>query len=203
MTIWTEETLIAFEDDIAARFERAEIPYPVHLDGGNEQGLIDYFANHFNVGDWVCGTWRMHYKCLLAGVPEGQVRQAILDGHSITLCFPEYRIFSSALVGHVCSIAMGIAYGMYREFEGLSPAEVHCFIGDMTATTGMFHEAWTYAKGHDLPLTFIIEDNKKSVTTDTQETWGSYYDDYVYEYFHRIEYTPKWPHQGIGKRVDF
>lgn len=190
MTQWTAETLIAFEDDIAARYARAEIPYPVHLDGGNEEELIEYFNRFFHPGDWICTTWRSHYKCLLAGVPESQVRDAILAGHSITLCFPEYHIFSSALVGHICSIAMGIAYGKQK---------VHCFIGDMCATTGMFHEASNYASRHDLPITFIIEDNGKSVTTDTKKVWGSG----KLKEHHVIKYKPRWPHQGIGKRVEF
>lgn len=193
MSNWTPETLIAFEDDIAARFARAEIPYPVHLDGGNESGLIKYFDHHFTPGDWVCGTWRMHYKCLLAGVPETEVREAILAGYSITLCFPEYRVFSSALVGHICSIAMGIALAKQR---------VHCFVGDMCATTGMFHEACKYSDQHALPLSFIIEDNEKSVTTITPEVWGTVGTTFA-RVHHRFKYKPRWPHQGIGKRVEF
>lgn len=198
MSNWTAEALIAFEDDIAARFARAEIPYPVHLDGGNEKGLIEYFDRCFKPGDWVCGTWRMHYKCLLAGVPETEVREAILAGHSITLCFPEYNIIASALVGHICSIATGIALGFKRMKR---TKNVHCFVGDMCSYTGAFQESEDYACFNDLPVMFIIEDNKKSVTTYTEEVWGQTYrvgDNTCY-----INYAPRWPHQGIGKRVDF
>lgn len=196
MTKWTAETLIAFENDIAARFARAEIPYPVHLDGGNEVELIKYFATNYYKGEWICGTWRMHYKCLLAGVPENEVREAILAGHSITLCFPEYNIISSALVGHICSIAMGIAYGIQKQ-----KARVHCFIGDMTRRTGAYYEAASYAAGHLLPINWIVEDNGKSVTTDTKEVWGP--DNSPGWSTWVLPYTPRWPHQGIGKRVEF
>lgn len=192
MTKWTAETLIAFENDIAARFARGEIRAPVHLDGGNEESLIEYFNKHFHKGDWICSTWRSHYHCLLAGVPPQQLKEAILAGHSITLCFPEYRIFSSALVGHICSIAMGIAY---------SKQKVHCFVGDMCSMTGAYHEARLYATRHALPINWIIENNGKSVTTNTQEVWGL--QPYKIKNETIITYEPRWPHQGIGKRVEF
>ena len=44
---------------------------------------------------------------------------------------------------------------------------VWCFIGDMTFESGLFWEAYKMVCNHDLPLTFVIEDNGKSVTTDT------------------------------------
>lgn len=200
MTKWTAESLIAFEQDIADRFNRSEIPFPVHLDGGNEERLIGYFDAYFKPGDWVCGTWRMHYKCLLAGVPEDTLRQAILEGHSITLCFPEYNIFSTALVGHVCSIAMGIAY----EIKG-NGGQVHCFLGDMAYRTGDFYEAHKYARGYKLNMSWVVENNNKSVTTNTSEVWGSesYKDIYAYNDVWMFDYKPTWPHQGTGKRVEF
>ena len=36
-----------------------------------------------------------------------------------------------------------------------------------------FFENWKYAVNHDLPITFIIEDNNKSVCTDTRKTWNT------------------------------
>lgn len=195
--IWSFDILTKFEKDIADSFQKGLIPYPVHLDGGNENGLINYFDTEYVVGDWVVGTWRMHYKCLLAGVPAHKVREAIFAGHSITLCFPEYKIFSTALVGHGCSIAMGIAH----ELKG-TKSKVHCFVGDMAANTGMFYEAKRYANNHGLPITFVVEDNGRSVTTDTREVWGT--KGISVEYFdYLIKYDPVWPHQGTGKRVEF
>ncbi len=118
----TPADLIAFEADVAERFNRAEVPYPVHLSGGNEQQLIDYFATHYDAarGDWVCTYWRSHYHCLLAGVPPDEVLAAILAGRSITLCFPKYRVISSAIVGGILPIAVGIAVGIRRRTPGRS-----------------------------------------------------------------------------------
>ena len=36
----------------------------------------------------------------------------ILEGKSISLCFPEYNIYSSAIVGGVLPIAVGVAMNL-------------------------------------------------------------------------------------------
>ena len=88
-----------------------------------------------------------------------------MAGRSISLCFPEYRILSSAIVGGVVSIAAGIALGIKRSGE---KARVYCFMGEMTAETGIAHESVKYCRNHQLPVTWIIEDNGKSVCTNTK-----------------------------------
>ena len=45
-------------------------------------------------------------------------------------------------------------------------------MGDMTAETGIAHECIKYARNHQLPIRFIVEDNGKSVCTDTREAWN-------------------------------
>ena len=46
-------------------------------------------------------------------------------------------------------------------------------MGDMTAETGIAYESIKYSRNFDLPIRFIIEDNGKSVCTDTRQVWGS------------------------------
>ena len=104
----TKEELIAFEDEIAAFFNAGKIRAPVHLYSGNEEQIISVFQK-IRFQDWVFCSWRSHYQCLLKGVPEDLVRDEILAGRSISLCFPEYRIYSSAIVGGVLPIAVGAA----------------------------------------------------------------------------------------------
>ena len=45
----------------------------------------------------------------LKGVPEKLLEKEILDGKSISLCFPKYKIYSSAIVGGIIPIALGVA----------------------------------------------------------------------------------------------
>lgn len=173
---WTPSLLQSFEADIAAEFNASNIKAPIHLSGGNELQLISYFEQHFRPGDWTCSNWRSHYHALLVGVPPHEVKQAILRGRSITLTFPQYNFISSAIVGGILPIAVGLSLGLKRAENGLCQSytthpRVHCFLGDMTARTGAYHEAYEYASGHDLPINFVVEDNGKSVGTPTHEVW--------------------------------
>lgn len=192
-TGWTVDSLRAFEQEIADAFNRGEIKSPVHLAGGNEQQLIDIFKAIRSI-DWVCCTWRSHYHCLLKGVPSEQVRQAILAGRSIALCFPEHNIISSAMVGGIVPIALGLAWAVKR--RGINQC-VFCFIGDMAASTGLVAECSRYASGHELPLQIIVEDNGLSVSTDTNEAWGKA-PWIVPQSYH---YTLDRPHVGTGTWV--
>ena len=45
-------------------------------------------------------------------------------------------------------------------------------MGEMTSETGIAHEAIKYSINKKLPIHFIVEDNKKSVCTDTRKTWS-------------------------------
>lgn len=198
---WTPASLMAFEMNIAEHFNRGEIKAPIHLSGGNEKQLINYFSKHFNLGDWVGSTWRSHYHALLAGVPPEQIKTAILAGKSITLCFPEYNFFSSAIVGGHLPIALGIALGIKRARLN---NKVHCFVGDMAARTGICHEVTSYTYNNNLPLNIIVEDNGLSVCTDTIEAWGSPIKN-IHPLLNEFLYYYKltWPHSGAGKRINF
>ena len=100
--------LIQFENNIAELFNNAKIKAPIHLYSNNEDNLIKIFKK-IKKNDWVFCSWRSHYQCLLKGVPPRIVEKEILNGKSISLCFPEYNIYSSAIVGGVIPIATGVA----------------------------------------------------------------------------------------------
>lgn len=194
--------LIAFEEDIAAEFNAAKIRAPVHLSFGNEEQLIRIFRT-VKPQDWVLGSWRSHYQCLLKGVPRERLKAEIMAGRSISLCFPEYRIVSSAIVTGVLPIAVGLGLAMKRAG---SDSVVHCFMGEMTSETGVAHECIKYSRQWDLPVHWIIEDNGKSVCTDTRQTWNSQRLTYENSTDPRITYytyESKYPHAGAGVRVQF
>lgn len=192
----TKEQLIQFENEIADVFEKGMILAPVHLSRGNEDQLIDIFKN-IRDDDWVFSTHRNHYHALLHGVPLDRIRSQILNRNSITLNSIENKFLTSAIVGGVIPIALGAAFAC--KLNG-STRRVWVFVGDMAAEMGGFDEAVKYATGHDLPITFIIEDNGKSVNTPTQETWGRENGDNKTIYY---SYEAGLPHQGIGKWVTF
>ena len=201
----TKEELIEFETEMAACFDAAMIRAPVHLYHDNEEQIIEIFKKH-NIGpeDWVLGSWRSHYQCLLKGVPKNELKKAILQGRSISLCFQKQRVLCSGIVTGALPIATGIALDIKRK-GGTN--KVYCFMGDMTSETGVAHECIKYARNHKLPIHFIIEDNGKSVCTDTRATWNqeeltyeNVNDEYITYYKYKLD---KYPHAGAGKRVQF
>jgi len=223
----SKEELIEFEQNISDIYCDGKIKAPIHLSDGNEDELIQYFKHAVDCEhDWVFTTWRSHYHCLLKEVPREKVKAKILAGHSITLNFPEHKVFSSAIVGGIIPIAMGTALGINRRkalehdnnddtYE--SRSKVHCFVGDMTAETGGFYECLKYSYNHKLPIHFIIEDNHESVGTPTDTVWGypsevenindipyrKQLADWFPEYITYYEYDKKWPHVGSGKWIVF
>jgi pyruvate dehydrogenase E1 component alpha subunit len=203
--MFSKEELIAFETEMATCFDDAMIRAPVHLYNGNEDEIIRVFEdNDIGPDDWVLCSWRSHYQCLLKGVPPEELKEAILQGRSISLCFAKQRVLSSGIVTGVLPIATGIAIDIKRK-GGTN--KVYCFMGDMTSETGVTHECIKYARNHELPIRFIIEDNGKSVCTDTRATWNQEkltYEDINDEYITYYRYTlDKYPHAGAGKRVQF
>ena len=193
------DDLITFEDDIAAEFNAGRIPYPVHLTSGNEDQLIEVFRN-IQPNDWVLGSWRFHYHCLLKGVPPDTLKAAIMGGHSIALSFLEYRVLCSAIAGGMIPIAVGLGIGIKRSGGA---EQVHCFMGDMVAESGAAHESMKYAKNHNLPVRWIVEDNRLSVCTDTAKVWNgtSNWDRRLRITYY--QYYSKYPHAGAGERVQF
>lgn len=206
-----EQELIDFEDDIAKIYEQGKIKAPIHLRSGNENILIDIFKN-IKSEDYVFSTWASHLHCLLKGVPKELVKDAILKGRSITLNFPDYNFYSSAIVGGTPPIAVGTAHAIKKQGKN---SRVYCFLGDMGFHTGIAYESIKYAIGHSLPITFVIEDNNKSVDTPTKTTWNIEVDKLI-ELFNKLiddyksdvkiilySYKSKYPHAGTGNFVEF
>jgi len=197
-----EKDLIEFENHIANLFNQSKIRAPIHLYSGNEKFLIKFFKK-IKKNDWVFCSWRSHYQCLLKGVPANKVKNEIIKGKSISLCFIDQKIYSSAIVGGTLPIALGLATSLKKK---KSRNKVYCFIGDMTSETGIAHECIKYATNKNLPIHFIVEDNRKSVCTDTRKVWSKKkltYENISNKFVTHYKYKLKYPHAGAGKRVQF
>ena len=201
----TKEDIIAFEQEIAGIFATGVIRAPVHLRAGRENALISIFKEHaIGPDDYVFGFWDSHELALLKGVPREELKKAICDGKSISLCFPGHKVLCSGIVGSLMGTAAGVAWSLKKQGK---KGRVFLFCGDMSAETGIFHEAVKYVHNFDLPARFIVCDNGVSVMTDTRETWGSpepwfagtkYAKNIIY-----FKYTNTYPHSGLGKLIKF
>ncbi len=186
-----KESLISFEQEIAALFEAGQIRSPVHLSKGNEDDLIVIFKQ-IKPADFVFSTHRSHYHALLKGIPKEWLKNEILRNRSITINNAEYKFFSSAIVGGILPIAVGVA---------MAGETVWVFVGDMAAEAGIFYECQKYAQQQYLPITFVVEDNGYSVNSPTREVWGlEKARRYNVKYY---EYERVYPHVNSGVWVTF
>ena len=68
------------------------------------------------------------------------------------------------------------------------------------------HECLKFSINKNLPIHFIVEDNRKSVCTDTRKTWSTKklsFDGKKSKFITYYKYKLKYPHAGAGKRVQF
>jgi len=199
---WTSKLLKQFEERIANQFNEGKIQAPIHLSDGNESQLIEIFKS-IRSEDFVFCSWRSHYQCLLKGVNPELVESEILAGRSIALCFPENNVYSTAIVGGQIPLAVGAAFSIKRNGIG---SHVWCFVGDMTSETGVAQTAFRYSEKHDLPITFVIEDNGISVLTETRKVWNTVtlrFEEVKNSKIVSYKYKSKFPHAGAGVRVQF
>jgi len=186
--------LIAFEKRIADRYDNGELPYLVHLSGGNEDQLIEIFED-INRGDYVFSTHRNHYHALLHGIAPETLEARILSGKSMFVFDRARNFFSSSIVAATPAIAAGVAWALKRKG---SAKKVWCFIGDGAEDEGHFYEAVRYVDGWDLPCTFIIEDNDRNVVASKRERRGTVANLSWPLCVSRYYYTPTYPHGGTG-----
>tara|TARA_B100000287_G_scaffold312224_1_gene295519 strand:+ start:609 stop:1202 length:594 start_codon:yes stop_codon:yes gene_type:complete len=189
--------LIEFEKDIKSIYEKGKIRAPIHLSGNNEDQLIKIFKK-IKSQDWVFSTWRNHYHALLKGIPASWLKKEILAGRSMGINSIKHKFYSSAIVGGIIPIALGVAKA--NKLKG-KKGKVWVFIGDMTFETGIFHECYKYARNYKLPLKFVIEDNNLSTNTPTDKIWrkkSKIPKDVLY-----YKYKRKYPHHGTGGWILF
>lgn len=209
-----KEDLIRFEEEVIEKFKNKEIYSPLHLSGSVDGKLEDFLIDLFKgikKEDWVFSTYRSHYHALLKGIPEKWLMSWILRNKSIHVMNKEYKFVTSALVGGVLSQAVGTAMAI-KQRKGRDG--VYCFIGDMTASLGVFSDCFKYVQGHDLPIIFVVEDNGLSTDTPTGKTWGWRKNDTLFGGIDRgwrnsntgklqlihVKYERKYAHYGIEKQ---
>lgn len=166
--MWTKEKLVEFENSIVELYEEGKLPFLFHLSGGNEEQLINIFRD-IKENDYVLSNHRSHYHALLHGISPADLTQMICDGRSMFVYDRERNFFSSAIIGGTPGIAVGIAWALKRKN---SSQKVWCFVGDATEDSGHLSEAVRYVDGWDLPCTFIIESNNRSVEASNEDRWN-------------------------------
>jgi pyruvate dehydrogenase E1 component alpha subunit len=193
----TKQQLIDFEKEVEKHWEEGDLPYLIHLSGGNEDFLIDLFKEDIKDGDWIFSTHRNHHHALLSGVPADELMAHILSGNSMFVYDRSRNFFTSSILAGTCAIAAGVAYALKQSG---SENWVYCFLGDGAEEQGHFYEAIMFVEGQDLPCMFIIEDNNRSVDTTFVERNPNKFKFEMPSCVIRDEYKPTYPHAGNGTK---
>jgi pyruvate dehydrogenase E1 component alpha subunit len=198
--MYNKKDLIDFEKKVYDLFESGDLPYLIHLCGGNEDNLIEIFKE-IKKDDWVFSSHRTHYHFLLKGGSDVDLLEKIKQGDSMFVFSRLLNFFSSSILSGCTGIACGVA--MANKLQNLN-SKVFCFIGDGAEDEGHFYEAVRFSDANDLNILFIIEDNNRSVDT-SKEQRGSNTCFLKSEKIIRYHYTPTYPHAstGSGKLVKF
>ena len=192
-----KEDLIKFENEIIELYENGDISHMLHVCGGNEDELISIFEN-IKKEDYVFSTHRTHYHYLLAGGGIEDLKNKILNGDSMYIFNKDINFLSTSIVAGAPCIAAGIALGLKMSN---SAGHVWCFIGDGAEDQGHFYEAVRYVEGFDLPCTFVIEDNDRSVDATKRDRWGNTSElKWNEKYVIRYKYVSTYPHTGTNDK---
>jgi pyruvate dehydrogenase E1 component alpha subunit len=196
MNLHTKESLIAFEENIKKLWEMGKLPSLLHLCGGNEDELIEIFKE-IEPHDYIFTSHRAHYHCLLKGLSESRLHNYIMDDRSMFVFDKELRIYQSAILGGCCAIATGVAAAIKRDG---GKEKVWCFLGDGAYENGHLFESALYTTGHELPCTFVVENNNRQVDTSIIERRGlnSLSFSMTAPCIREYHYMADWPHAGSG-----
>lgn len=164
------EKVTAFERRLQANM--GNIYCPTHLCIGQEE-VPEALHEVLRPEDWVFSTHRAHGHYLAKGGSEQKLYDEILGlptgingGFSGSQGFsdPSVNFHCSAIVGGLVGVATGTAYAL----KGTG-AVVVCCIGDAGTEQGVFWESINFAALHKLPITYICENNGKSVDSHISE----------------------------------
>jgi TPP-dependent pyruvate/acetoin dehydrogenase alpha subunit len=163
-----------FEDSLDYLFLKQKIFGTYHRCIGQELVAIsltyyldkknDYVvSNHRNHGHYL--AFKEKYADLLyeiKGDPRGSTSG---NGGSQVIC--DKNFFSNGIIGSTIPLAAGIAFGIKQDKSNNC---VVCFIGDGAMGSGLVYESFNLSSIFNLPIIFVIEDNKLAQSTHTTDT---------------------------------
>ncbi|MFB6070357.1 MAG: thiamine pyrophosphate-dependent dehydrogenase E1 component subunit alpha [Halanaeroarchaeum sp.] len=163
------------EREIQDRYQEGEIPGFVHLDYGHE-------GSHAGIGaamredDWLAvGGARLVGQYIAKGVPLREIMAELYgktggsnSGHGGQMHVSDV---GRKLYGHAATIGSGqnpaVGLGLAEEVQGTDNVAVTT-IGDGGTSRGSFHTALVFAAYWDLPVVFVIENNRWAISTPAE-----------------------------------
>ena len=169
-----------FEQQCERGFRAGKVGGYLHLYIGQEAVSLGVLSS-YKTGDQALSSYRDHAHCLILGSDPSKLMAEIYGkgtgvsrgkGGSMHL-FDKKHGFAGGygIVGGNAPLAVGIGWALKHapEFKGNGNICV-CFLGDGSMNAGGFHEAMNMAQLYELPILFVLENNKYAMGTSVDRS---------------------------------
>lgn len=165
-----------FEERVGQAYTKRKFSGFCHLHIGQE-GLAAGVQAAIRDTDHMISGYRSHTQAIGKGIPPGQVMAELFGkvdgcargkGGSMHMFSKEKRFLGGhGIVGGQVPLATGVGFAIrYRNEDDLCV----CYLGDAATNQGQFFEALNLAATWDLPVLYIIENNRYGMGTDIRRT---------------------------------
>ena len=169
-----------FEEQCNRSFRAGKVGGYLHLYMGQEAVSLGTLHT-FKTGDQALSTYRDHAHCLVLGSDPNAV-MAEIYGKSTGVSHGKggsMHLFDKAvgfaggygIVGGNVPLAIGIGWALKYAPETRGKGLIcACFLGDGSMNAGGFHEAMNMAQLYELPVLFVLENNKYAMGTSIERS---------------------------------
>lgn len=169
-----------FEEQCNRAFRAGKVGGYLHLYIGQEAVSLGVLHT-WHPGDQALSSYRDHAHCLVLGSDADKVMAEIYGkstgisrgkGGSMHLFDKEHGFAGGyGIVGGNVPLAIGIGWALKHspELKGGNNICV-CFLGDGSMNAGGFHEALNMAQLYELPVLFVLENNKYAMGTSIERS---------------------------------
>ncbi|MBQ49088.1 MAG: pyruvate dehydrogenase (acetyl-transferring) E1 component subunit alpha [Zetaproteobacteria bacterium] len=165
-----------FEEKVGLAYTKRKFSGFCHLHIGQE-ALCAGVQAAIKDTDYIFSGYRSHTQAIAKGIKPGQVMAELFGkadgicrgkGGSMHMFSAEHRFMGGhGIVGGQLPLAAGVGFAIrYEEKDDI----VVCYMGDAATNQGAFHEALNMAATWDIPVLYIIENNRYGMGTDIRRT---------------------------------
>lgn len=164
-----------FENRVSKLYSEGDIPGFMHVSNGHEASHVGIGAAREDKDWWALGGARIHGQVLAAGVGMDELLAEVYGkvtgtnfgkgGHMHASDVDNYLYGSAATIGQGVNPGAGLA--LSQEMLDTGQAVIST-IGDGGTSRGTFHTALNLASVWELPVVFVIENNRYALSFNTE-----------------------------------
>lgn len=165
-----------FEERVSIAYTKQKFSGFLHVHIGQEAVCVGV-SRCVQADDAVISGYRSHTQAMAKGIPAKEVFSELLGkvsgcsrgkGGSMHMFSKKHNFLGGhGIVGGQAPIAVGSAFAQKYQEKG---ANTVCYLGDAAMNQGQVFEAMNMASTWELPVLFIIENNRYGMGTDIHRT---------------------------------